>query len=157
MKKLKFLGTVLFSALIGLSIYSFSLENDAPQKVKDAFTKKFPMVKKVKWDKESATEWEAEFKMKGMEYSANFLEDGTWKETEHEIKQNAIPATIKTVLDTQFSGYKIEESEISETKEGFLYEFELEKGEQMMEVAIDKNGKVVKKEMMNENKKEDKD
>ena len=98
-----------------------------------------------------------EFKMKGMEYSANFLEDGTWKETEHEIKQNAIPATIKTVLDTQFSGYKIEESEISETKEGFLYEFELEKGEQMMEVAIDKNGKVVKKEMMNENKKEDKD
>src|SRR5680860_864403 len=150
MKKVKILGTLALAMVMGTGIYAFGPGDDAPKKVKDAFAKKFPTVKKVKWDKENETEWEAEFKMKGTEYSANFMEDGTWKETEHEIKKNAIPANLKTTLDTEFSGYKIGEAEISETSEGSVYEFELEKGEQAMEVAIDTNGKVVKKEMKEE-------
>jgi uncharacterized membrane protein YkoI len=150
MKKIKIFGAVLFAALLGSAILAFDAINDAPQKVKEAFAKKFPTVKKVKWDKENETEWEAEFKMNGMEYSANFLENGTWKETEHEIKKSAIPANIKKVLDTEFEGYKIEESEISETSKESVYEFELEKGETMMEVAINKAGAVVKKEMKKE-------
>ncbi|HZJ19858.1 MAG TPA: PepSY-like domain-containing protein [Pricia sp.] len=145
MKKVKILGTLALAMVMGTGIYAFGPGDDAPKKVKDAFAKKFPTVKKVKWDKENETEWEAEFKMKGTEYSANFMEDGTWKETEHEIKKNAIPANVKTTLDTEFSGYKIGEAEISETSEGSVYEFELEKGEQAMEVAIDTNGKVAKK------------
>ncbi len=148
MKKVKILG--FLALLMSTGIYAFGPGDDAPKKVKEAFAKKFPTVKKVKWDKENDTEWEAEFKMKGTEYSANFMEDGTWKETEHEIKKNAIPANIKTALDTEFAGYKIEEAEISETSEGSVYEFELEKGEQAMEVAIDTNGEVVKKGMMEE-------
>ena len=157
MKKLKMLGAVFFAAAIGSGIYAFGNSDIAPQKVKEAFAKKFPTVKKVKWDKENETEWEAEFKMKGTEYSANFLEDGTWQETEHEINKNAIPTNIKKVLDNQFSGYKIEESEISETVKGSLYEFEIEKGEENLEVAIDNNGKVVKKEVLKEKERKDKE
>lgn len=157
MKKIKILGALLFAAAIGSGIYAFGTSEDVPQKVKEAFAKKFPGVKKVKWEKESDTEWEGEFKMKGTEYSANFLEDGTWQETEHEIKKSEIPTNIKTVLDTQFSGYKIEESEISETSESFVYEFELEKGKTEMEVSIDKAGKVVNKKMSEDENKEDKD
>ena len=145
MKKIKILGAVLFAAAIGSGIYAFNTGEDAPQKVKEAFAKKFPTVKKVKWEKESNSEWEGEFKMKGTEYSANFLEDGTWQETEHEIKKKSIPANVKTTLDAQFSGYQIEEAELSETQEGAVYEFELEKGEEELEVAIDMNGKVVTK------------
>lgn len=150
MKKVKILGTLALALTMSTGMYAFGSGDDAPKKVEEAFAKKFPTVKKVKWDKENDTEWEAEFKMKGTEYSANFMEDGTWKETEHEIKKNAIPANVKTSLDTEFSGYKIEEAEISETSEGSVYEFELEKGEQTMEVAIDTNGKVIKKGMMEE-------
>lgn len=145
MRKIKILGAVLFTAVIGSGIYAFGTNIDAPIKVNEAFAKKFPKVKKVKWEKESNSEWEGEFKIKGMEYSANFLEDGTWKETEHEIKRNAIPMNIKTTLDTEFSGYKIEEAEISETQEGTVYEFELEKGELNTEISIDINGKVISK------------
>jgi len=147
MKKVKALGILALALLMGAGIYAFGPGEDAPKKVKDAFAKKFPMVKKAKWEKENDTEWEAEFKIKGTEYSANFMEDGTWKETEHEIKKNAIPANVKTTLDTQFSGYRIEEAEISETSENSVFEFELEKGEQVMEVAIDTHGKVIKKEL----------
>ncbi|MBT2161282.1 PepSY-like domain-containing protein [Zobellia barbeyronii] len=147
MKKIKVLGAVLIAAVIGSGLYSFSTTEDVPQKVKDAFAKKFPAVKKVKWEKESDTEWEGEFKMKGTDFSANFLEDGTWQETEHEIKKKAIPANVKTTLDTEFLGYKIEEVEISETQEGSVYEFELEMGEEELEIVIDTNGKVVNKKI----------
>jgi len=156
MTKVKFLGTLVFTLLIGAGTFAFKTSDDTPKKVKDAFAKKFPMVKKVSWEKESETEWEAEFKMNKVDYSANFLEDGTWQETEHEIKKNAIPLNVKTTLEREFLGYKIEEAEISETSAGTVYEFELEKGEQMMEVAIDTNGKTLKKEIREENK-EDKD
>jgi|TARA_R110001583_G_scaffold123813_1_gene275211 uncharacterized membrane protein YkoI len=145
MKKIKILGAVLFSAVIGSGIYAFDTNKDVPIRVKEAFAKKFPNIKKVKWEKESNSEWEGEFKIKGMEYSANFLEDGTWKETEHEIKRNAIPSNIKTILDTEFSGYKIEEAEISETQNGSVYEFELEKGELNTEITIDLKGNVISK------------
>ncbi|MCG2460373.1 PepSY domain-containing protein [Flavobacteriaceae bacterium F89] len=128
--------------------FGYGQNVSVPQPVKDAFVQTFPTVKSVKWDKENSTEWEAEFRMKGKQYSANFLEDGTWKETEHVVKKKDIPSNIKKALDTEFFGYTIEESEISETREGSVYEFELEKGEQMMEVAIDNSGKVVKKESM---------
>ncbi|WP_232623019.1 PepSY-like domain-containing protein [Pareuzebyella sediminis] len=157
MKKIKILGAVLFAATIGSSIYAFGTSEDAPQKVKDSFAQKFPSVKKVKWDKENETEWEAEFKMKGTEYSANFLEDGTWQETEHEIKKNAIPAKVKTTLDTEFTGYKIEEAELSETVKGSVYEFELEKGKEKIEVNMDSNGKVVDNKMSKDVYKDDKD
>ena len=145
MKKIKILGAVLFSAVIGSGIYAFDTNKDVPIRVKEAFAKKFPNIKKVKWEKESNSEWEGEFKIKGMEYSANFLEDGTWKETEHERKRNAIPSNIKTILDTEFSGYKIEEAEISETQSGSVYEFELEKGELNTEITIDLKGNVISK------------
>ena len=157
MKKLKTLGAVLLAIAIGAGIFAFSTIEDAPQKVREAFAKKFPNVKKVKWEKESDTEWEGEFKMKGTEYSANFLQDGTWQETEHEIKKKSIPVIIKTTLETEFSDYEIEEAEISETLQGSVYEFELEMGEEELEVVIDKNGKVLKKEILREIGKKDKE
>lgn len=155
MKKIKVLGSILVAAAFGSGMYACTGKSDAPQKVKETFAKMFPSVKSVKWDKESATEWEAEFKMNSIAYSANFLEDGTWTETEHDIKQTDIPENVKTILLSEFPGYKIEASEISETKDGMVYEFEIEKGESEMEVAINNNGKVVKKEIEKET--EDKD
>lgn len=149
---------VILGAFLVTIMFAFTSAGDkAPQKVKDAFAKKFPTVKKVKWDKESENEWEAEFKMNNTEYSANFKADGTWTETEHEIEENEIPKNIKVALTNTFPGFEIEEAEISETTSGMVYEFEIEKGETNMEVAIDINGKVIKKELEKENDKEDKD
>tara|TARA_R110000744_G_scaffold273107_1_gene386012 strand:- start:1421 stop:1885 length:465 start_codon:yes stop_codon:yes gene_type:complete len=150
MKKIKFTGTLIIAVIIGSVIYAFGLNIETPQRVKEAFSMKFPTVKKVKWEKESVTEWEAEFKIKSIEYSASFLEDGTWKETEHEIKKSDIPESINYMLNSEFKGYKIEEAEISETINGSVYEFELEKGGEELEVVFDLNGKLVKKELLKE-------
>jgi len=154
MKRLK----VLFTVAITSVMLSFcSAQEKVPQNVQDAFVKKFPTAKSVKWDKENDTEWEAEFKMDKMEYSANFMSNGTWKETEHEIAEKDIPGAVKQSLASNFAGYKIKEMEVSETAEGMVYEFEVKKGEVEMEVAIDASGEVVMKKMMKESDEEDND
>ncbi len=157
MKKVKIITTALLLAAVSGGLLAFGLKSEVPQKVKDAFTQKFPAAKSIKWDKESDTEWEAEFKMNGVAYSANFLEDGTWKETEHELAKKEIPADIYDSLMKAFPTYKVEEAEISETAEGSVYEFAIEKGKTEMEVTVDMNGKIVKKERKKGEEKEDKD
>ncbi|MCB9363419.1 MAG: PepSY-like domain-containing protein [Flavobacteriales bacterium] len=74
---------------------SFAQKATTPKNVQDAFNKKFPSAKEVKWDKENAKEWEAEFEMNGKEYSANFTVDGKWQETEHAILKSEIPTPVK--------------------------------------------------------------
>ena len=137
-------------AFLAISINACAQKVNVTEKVKTAFEQKFPNAQKVKWSKENETEWEAEFRFKGEEYSANFTSDGVWKETEHEIETSAIPVNVKQTLDAEFAGYKIEEAEISETAEGSVYEFALEKDEQDMEVAISPEGMVKKKEVIKE-------
>jgi uncharacterized membrane protein YkoI len=146
MKTLQKLMLLLMLTFLSFGVHACSNDQDVPQKVKQAFTTKFPAAKKVKWEKENESEWEAEFKMDGLEYSANFSEDGSWQETEHEIKKNEVPANILSILNAEFPGYKIEEAEISETAEGKFYEFELEKGGEDIEVTLDLQGKIVNKE-----------
>lgn len=120
-------------------------EKDVPETVKTAFTQKFPSAKKVSWEMESPSEWEAEFKLDGKEYSSNFSTDGIWKETEHEIKTSEIPDLILNIIEKDFAGFKIEEAEISESPEGSLYEIAIEKGEEEWELVFDANGKLIEK------------
>lgn len=136
-------------AIFSLSAYA-QTKNDVPAKVQSSFNEKFPDAQKVHWDKENTHEWEAEFKKNGREYSANFGLDGEWIETEYEIKKSAIPAAVKTALNKEFAGYRIEEAEVSETAKEKVYEFKIEKGNHELEVIITPNGKIIKKETKNE-------
>jgi uncharacterized membrane protein YkoI len=145
MKKL-FLVTAV-TAIFSLN-FCGQTSKDVPPNVKTAFSQKFPSATNVKWDMENEKEWEAEFKMDGKEYSANFDMNATWMETEYEISTTEIPVSVKTTIDKEFAGYKIEKSEVSETADGKVYEFELKKDAEKIEIAIDMNGKVVKKEQM---------
>ena len=132
------------SALISLNVSAQTSKN-VPVNVKTAFSQKFAKATDVKWDKEGKTEWEAEFKLDGKSYSANYDLKGEWLETEYAITANEIPAAVKTTIDKDYAGYKMNESEISETAKGKVYEFELVKGKSKVEVAFDINGKLIKK------------
>jgi len=113
-------------AIIILLLAACGEAPSVPASVKTAFDQKFTDAKSVKWEKENDTEWEAEFKLKGNEYSANFNADGSWVETEHEIQLAELPALIKTAIETDYPELKIEEIEISEKADGILYEITLE-------------------------------
>ena len=140
MKKLRILAGL---ALVSVFFAFAPAGQKAPKKVTDAFAKMFPTAKQVRWDMENAKEWEAEFKMNGEEYSANFLADGTWKETEHEIETSQLPQHLSMQIKKEYPDYKIDESEISETSKGTMYEVMLEKGEMRMEIVANKKGTIV--------------
>jgi len=135
---------VFIAALIISFDASAQIPKDLPAKVKTSFDQKFPGAQKVKWSKENATEWEAEFKMDAKEYSANFNSEGLWLETEYEISADEIPAAVTKTLTKEFPGYKIVESEVSETYKGKVYEFVIKTGSKKQEVVFDENGVIQK-------------
>lgn len=123
---------------------------DVPEKVRAAFATQFPNATAVVWELESEQEWEADFKIKKTAYSSSYLQDGTWLETEYEIDEKDIPKKIRKALARSFPGYKLEESEKLETSTGVAYEFELENGDEEIEVLMALNGKVLKTHQEND-------
>jgi hypothetical protein len=126
-------------------------EVKVPEKVKTSFNDKFPNAKKVEWEKEKDTEWEAEFKIDGQEFSAKFSSTGEWMETEQEVKKSEVPSAVLDILDQNFTGYEIEEVESVETPSDKSFEFEIEVDEEEFEVMIDSNGTLTKKKELEEN------
>jgi hypothetical protein len=68
--------TVLATAVAGYS------QVKVPAVVKTAFATKFPDAKSIKWEKESKTEFEANFTIMDAKCSANYSNLGEWLETE---------------------------------------------------------------------------
>jgi hypothetical protein len=153
---------LLLITVLSIAIGTQSCEQKAsgdstPEKVLSTFNQKFPNAKDVEWEKEDATEWEAEFNMDGKEYSANFSVNGDWKETEYEIEEADLPADIRALLDQNFSDYEIEEAEIAETAAGKSFELAIEVGEEEFEVVIDSQGNLTKKKEIKESGDQDGD
>jgi hypothetical protein len=148
---MKTLKMILQGGMLSLCVVACAQNGakDVPAAVKKAFESKFSEAKKVEWEKEKDSEWEAEFEQNGIEYSANFLADGTWVETEHEIKKEEIPVAVLAKLQLDFEGYKYDEVELSETPNGKFYEMELEKGKEEIEVTFSEEGKLISKKEEN--------
>ena len=137
---------VIFTLLFLFSpLFSCAPEVTVPKTVIDVFASKFEQASSIEWKKESQTEWEAEFVMNGINYSAKFDINGKWLETENEIEIQEIPKVILSKLNAEFPKYKIEIAEVSKTTKGIFYEFELERDAADLEVVISDTGEVVKK------------
>jgi len=128
-----------------------------PEVVENAFNQQFPKAKSVKWSKESVSDYEAEFKLDGEVISANYNEDGTWLETEKEIEPNELPDPVLKTLRQHYGDYKIKEtSHLDEPSQSNLYETELKKGDEAIEIVCDNSGKIISKKNIDETE-EDKD
>ncbi|MET6991682.1 hypothetical protein [Sediminicola arcticus] len=80
---MKFLKIVIGALFIFGSV-AFVLSINLPQDVKEAFSDKYPKATSVQWDKDSYSQWQAEFNMDGQTYIAIFQDDGTWMTTKKE-------------------------------------------------------------------------
>lgn len=149
----------ILTAAFVLTLFTLTAcgQGQVPQEVKASFKDKFPDAKNVSWDNENSDEWEAEFKMNGVDYSANFSSEGEWMETETEIDKAELPSEVAQGLQSKYPGASIEKAEKAERKEGTLYEIAIETDNGEMEVIFDSRGNFVKKEAAEEDEHEEED
>ena len=106
MKKL--LMMVTFGSAIAISACGQKLDaSKVPAAVKTAFTTKYAGLS-AKWEKEDG-KYEANFKQDGNTMSAMFKPDGTFTESEMDIKVSDLPASVLLYLKQHYTGKNIKE------------------------------------------------
>ena len=116
-----------------------------PEAVTKAFATKFPTVKKVSYDHEKNGDFEAEFKIEGVEMSANFKPSGEWVETETAIKVAELPSNVTAAIKKAHpSATIVGAAKIETLANGMRYEADLKTGLKKSEVLYDADGQLVK-------------
>ena len=122
---------IVLTLVILLSLSANSQTLKVPDAVSTAFKSKFPNATNLKWGKENATEYEAEFKLNNTNVSANFNTDGSWVETETTIPITDLSETVSTAIIKKYPGAVITMAEKTEMPGNKI----------IYEVAIKVNGK----------------
>ena len=139
---------ILFSACLLISLMSFSQKmtpDKIPASVKQAFTKMFPIATDVNYEKEKK-DYEVTFMNKGVEMSANFDATGKWLETETVIRPEDLPKAVADSVERNFPGYKIADvGKVEKPGREFVYEMDLKKDKDGLEVQLSAKGNILKK------------
>jgi hypothetical protein len=136
--------------LIALSIFaitttSHSQKVNVPPAVTKAFNGKYPNATNIKWGKESAKEYEAEFKLNESNVSANFDTDGTWVETETVIKVTDLPAVVVAAIKKNYPGAVITMAEkLEQPGNKLLYETAIKVKGKKKTLELNADGGLVK-------------
>lgn len=139
----------LLIALLLVSFTAFAKDAKVPKPVKDSFSKLYPKVTHVKWDKEG-TDFEASFKVDGKDMSVLFSKDAILIETETEVETSQLPQAAQDYISANFKDYKIKVvAKIVKVTGGVSFEAEITKGSKKKELFFDANGKLEKGEKDN--------
>lgn len=118
---------------------------NVPPAVTKTFNSKFVGAKDIKWGKESAKEYEAEFKLNGTNVSANFGMDGSWVETETVIKIADLPAPVTAAVTRKYPGSTITMAEKLEMPGGkVLYEATFKVKGKKKSIELNPDGSIAK-------------
>ena len=138
MKKL--LMMVTLGSAVAISACGQKLDaSKVPAAVKASFVKKYPGLI-TKWEKEDG-KYEASFTQNGNTMSAMFEPNGTFTESETEIKVTELPASISAYVKEHYKGKTIKEgAKITRADGSVNYEAEVAG----KDVMFDANGKFLK-------------
>ena len=129
---------VLLAGIMGISA---SCQLKVTEAAKKAFATMFPNATNLKWDKESADEYEANFKLNGVAVSANFKHDGTWVETETTIKTTELPDAVTNAINSKYPGASYTHAERIEKPGGkILYEAIIKVNGKKKEMELNADG-----------------
>jgi hypothetical protein len=118
-----------------------------PEKVEQAFQKKFSSATHVKWERESDSEFEANFKLDKVQFSANFSADGKWLETESPCKYEELPADVLSAFEITYPGKSPRHVAMIQTSElQILFELEILEGLHLIELLYYPDGKLYHKD-----------
>ncbi len=138
---------IIFLALTLLAVGAIAAsQSKTPAAVTSAFEIKFPNASDIRWDKENAHEYEAEFTWKGEKYSANFNDKGEWIETESPVAFDLLPKNVRNAFNTSHKGAIVKSASRIETADGkSKYEVEIKQGVKTVEIFFTEDGTEIKK------------
>ena len=138
MKKLIMMSAL--AVIVSLSTCAQKLDaSKVPAAVKASFVKKYPGLT-TKWEKEDG-KYEAGFKQNGNTMSAMFEPNGTFTESETEIKVSELPAGISTYVKEHYKGKTIKGAAKITSADGAVTYEAVVNGKDVM---FDANGKFLK-------------
>jgi len=132
---------VIIGCSLLLASNSIAGEIEIPMAIKKSFIQKFPMAQDVRWDGDTETHYEVGFVIDGKEKTAIFLVDGTFKETETEIKIAELPKRVIKSVNKKFPLAKISFAlKIQRGNNSVVYEVAVDTGIEEVDVTLDSMG-----------------
>jgi len=106
---------------------------------------KAPNAAHVKWGKENAKEYEANFKLNGINMSANYDLNGNWRETETEIAVKDLPEAVSKSIKAKYPDAIVSGTDKIEKTDGkIIYEADIKVNGKKKEIELFEDGKFVK-------------
>ncbi|HLW33225.1 MAG TPA: PepSY-like domain-containing protein [Aequorivita sp.] len=141
MKTLKIFMMFFFAT--GLVMAQDIKPTDLPEAVRKAFLKGNAQATDVEWKKDMEN-YKVEFDIGRMEHEIWYTPSGTVIKKEQEMTEADLPQAIRDVIKSKYSGYRVDDVEMTWHNNTTTYEVELEKGKEEWEVTFDSNGKILR-------------
>lgn len=136
--------TIIGSLLVGATLLSCSpdlRESKVPSVVRNTLVARFAGATAVEWEK-ARQNYEAEFKVDTVSYAALINPGGSLVRFKREVPLATLPSSVQQTLQSQYSGYEVEDAEIIEEGGQAHYQVEVEKGLKEMRLVLTPNGAI---------------
>jgi len=132
---------IVMMLLLGCTSCQDSKADKVPQSVMATFMAKYPGESDPDWHIDDHGLWEANFKMEGEKYRADFKPNGLWVETENSINTSHLPQAVKEAIKRDYKDEKIIEVErVIHHSKGLFYDVEFRKKGKNKDVEFYKDG-----------------
>jgi len=120
------------------------VKGQAPEAVKSNFKKMYPNENDPDWHLDKNGNYEAHFKKGGEKYRADYLPDGTWYETESNIKKKHLPEAVQERIEKDFDDYKIYEIErVEHHAKGLFFDVEFKIDGEKKDIEFNAFGEII--------------
>lgn len=136
---------IFFSALLLLSLQSFSQVREIPTVVKEAFTKQYPSVDSVTYE-DNLVSVQVHFLSDGKKTMAAYTNKGKWKETQEDSDYESLNEEIKKGFDkSKYAEWKVVDTKIINRPGNIQqYRIKVEKSDiQKKHLFFNKSGRLV--------------
>lgn len=120
-----------------------NVNGQAPDAVKKSFQAKYPGENDPDWHQDSHGYFESHFKIDGVKYRADFNADGSWIETETNIKKKDLPKAIREKIETDFDGEISEIEKVEHHLKGTFYDVEFKRKGKNKDVEFKSDGTII--------------
>ncbi len=148
---------ILIVVLIAMSWSLMASQTTPSPKVKAAFEKKFPTIRKPQWKKDGNGGINASFWLIDGEVEVAYSKTGEWKSTKTELWEDTVPQKISDFLTIEYEDAYFKKGTKYEDQTGLIYriilsleeETEVDAPSTHLKLEFDSNGDLISEEEIN--------